>query len=66
MTTHTRSIAGLKKKPFRPGKIGTHITIRELTKWYSGKPLYEDFELDIPKNKVTCIFGPNGSRPSST
>lgn len=66
MTTHVRSISGLnKKKPFRPGKIGTHITIRELSKWYSGKPLYEDFELDIPKNKVTCIFGPNGCGKST-
>jgi NitT/TauT family transport system ATP-binding protein len=34
---------------FRPGPVGTHITIRGLTKYFAGWPLYEDFDLDIPK-----------------
>ncbi len=32
-----------------PGPPGTHITIRGLTKYFAGWPLYENFDLDIPK-----------------
>ena len=32
--------------PFRPGPVGTHITIRGLTKYFAGWPLYENFDLD--------------------
>lgn len=53
------------KKPFGHPPIGTHITIRSLTKRFAGVPLYEDFELNIPKHKVTCIFGPNGCGKST-
>src|SRR5206468_5622174 len=28
--------------PFEPGPVGTHITIRGLTKYYAGWPLYEN------------------------
>ncbi|MGE8617617.1 MAG: ABC transporter ATP-binding protein, partial [Achromobacter spanius] len=38
--------------PFAPGPLGTHITIRGLTKYFAGWPLYEDFNLDIPKGKI--------------
>ena len=48
------------KPAFRPGPAGTHITIRGLTKYFAGWPLYENFELDIPKNQIVQIFGPNG------
>lgn len=50
---------------FRPGPIGTHITIRGLTKYFAGWPLYEDFDLDIPKRKIISIFGPNGCGKST-
>lgn len=50
---------------FRPGPIGTHITIRGLTKYFAGWPLYEDFDLDIPKQKIVSIFGPNGCGKST-
>ena len=30
----------------------TFITIRGLTKYFAGWPLYEDFNLDIPKNRI--------------
>lgn len=50
---------------FHPGKPGTHITLRHVTKWFGPIPLYKDFELDIPKNKITCVFGPNGCGKST-
>ena len=40
---------------FKPGPAGTHITIRGLTKYFAGWPLYENFDLDIPKNKI--VYG---------
>jgi NitT/TauT family transport system ATP-binding protein len=50
---------------FEPGPAGTHITIRGLTKYFAGWPLYENFNLDIPKNKIVSIFGPNGCGKST-
>ncbi|MBU3720177.1 MAG: ABC transporter ATP-binding protein [Burkholderiaceae bacterium] len=50
---------------FRPGPHGTHITIRGLTKYFAGWPLYENFDLDIPKGKIVSIFGPNGCGKST-
>ena len=51
--------------PFIPGPTGTHITIRGLTKFFAGWPLYEDFDLDIPKGKIVSVFGPNGCGKST-
>ena len=50
---------------FVPGPPGTHITIRGLTKHFAGKPLYENFDLDIPKHRITSVFGPNGCGKST-
>lgn len=50
---------------FIPGPPGTHITIRGLTKYFAGWPLYENFDLDIPKHKIVSIFGPNGCGKST-
>src|SRR5262245_27108422 len=50
---------------FKPGPLGTHITIRGLTKFFAGWPLYEDFDLDIPKHKFVSVFGPNGCGKST-
>ena len=50
---------------FAPGPVGTHITIRGLTKYFAGLPLYENFDLDIPKHKIVSVFGPNGCGKSS-
>ena len=51
--------------PFVPGPLGTHITIRGLTKYFAGAPLYQDFDLDFPKGKIVSIFGPNGCGKST-
>ena len=51
--------------PFVAGPLGTHITIRGLTKYFAGWPLYEKFDLDIPKAKITSVFGPNGCGKST-
>jgi NitT/TauT family transport system ATP-binding protein len=52
-------------KTFVPGPAGTHITIRGLTKYFAGWPLYENFDLDIPKHKIVSVFGPNGCGKST-
>ena len=52
-------------RPFVPGPAGTHITIRGLTKYFAGWPLYEAFNLDIPKAKIVSVFGPNGCGKST-
>src|SRR5215216_1449675 len=58
-------VADVPERPFQPGPSGTHITIRGLTKYFAGWPLYEDFNLDIPKHKIVSIFGPNGCGKST-
>jgi NitT/TauT family transport system ATP-binding protein len=50
---------------FEPGPPGTHITIRGLTKYFAGWPLYENFDLNIPKGKIISVFGPNGCGKST-
>jgi NitT/TauT family transport system ATP-binding protein len=50
---------------FAPGPPGTHITIRGLTKYFAGWPLYEHFDLDIPKGRIVSVFGPNGCGKST-
>lgn len=50
---------------FRPGPPDTHITIRGLTKHFTGSALYDGFDLDLPKGKITSIFGPNGCGKST-
>lgn len=42
-----------------------HITIRGLCKTFAGTPLYQNFDLDIAKGGITCIFGPNGCGKST-
>lgn len=57
--------ADVPRPAFRPGVAGTHITLRGLTKYFAGWPLYENLDLDIPKHKITSIFGPNGCGKST-
>ena len=58
-------VADVPVPPFQPGPAGTHITIRGLTKYFAGWPLYENFDLDIPKHKIVSVFGPNGCGKST-
>ncbi len=58
-------VADVPARPFVPGPPGTHITIRGLTKYFAGWPLYEDFDLDIPKGRIVSVFGPNGCGKST-
>src|SRR5215204_5795594 len=58
-------VADVPIRPFAPGPVGTHITIRGLTKYFAGWPLYEDFDLDIPKHRIVSVFGPNGCGKST-
>ena len=57
--------AAAPEPAFVPGPAGTHITIRGLTKYFAGSPLYENFDLDLPKGRITSIFGPNGCGKST-
>src|SRR5471032_146476 len=41
------------------------IAVRGLSKSFGGQPLYASFDLDLPKGKLTTIFGPNGCGKST-
>jgi len=41
------------------------ISIRGLTKYFVGQPLYDNFDLDIPAAKIVSVFGPNGCGKST-
>jgi NitT/TauT family transport system ATP-binding protein len=48
-----------------PAAPGTHVTVRGLSKSFAGTPLYTNFSLDLPRNKIVSIFGPNGCGKST-
>src|SRR3954467_4298028 len=58
-------LVDVPKPEFKPGPAGTEITIRGLTKYFAGWPLYENFDLDIPKAAIVSVFGPNGCGKST-
>jgi NitT/TauT family transport system ATP-binding protein len=41
------------------------ITVRGLAKSFGGQVLYSGFDLDLPREKLTTIFGPNGCGKST-
>lgn len=45
--------------------VGTHITVRGLTKRFDGVTVYDNFDLNIPKGRITSVFGPNGCGKST-
>jgi NitT/TauT family transport system ATP-binding protein len=65
LQTPVEPYADVPKPGFKPGPPGTEITIRGLTKHFAGWPLYENFDLDIPKHKIVSVFGPNGCGKST-
>ncbi len=48
-----------------PAAPQTHVTVRGLSKSFSGTPLYTNFNLDLPRGKIVSIFGPNGCGKST-
>ena len=58
-------VADVPTRRFVAGPPGTHITIRGLTKYFAGWPLYDHFDLDIPKGRIVSVFGPNGCGKST-
>jgi NitT/TauT family transport system ATP-binding protein len=42
-----------------------HITIRGLTKRFQGVPVYDNFDLDVPRGRFVSVFGPNGCGKST-
>lgn len=44
---------------------GTHITIEGLNKSFGGEPVYQDFQLNLPRGQLTSVFGPNGCGKST-
>ena len=42
-----------------------HVTIRGLSKKFGSAVIYDNFDFDIPRNKFTSIFGPNGCGKST-
>lgn len=47
------------------GREFPEITIRGLEKRFGNEPVYQGFDLDIDRHKVTTIFGPNGCGKST-
>lgn len=46
-------------------RVFPEISIRDLRKDVGGSPLYSGFNLDIERNKITALFGPNGCGKST-
>jgi NitT/TauT family transport system ATP-binding protein len=42
-----------------------HVTIRGLSKRFGTTTIYDKFDLDIPRGKLTSVFGPNGCGKST-
>lgn len=48
-----------------PAPPRTHVTVRGLHKSFAGAPLYQNFNLDLPRGQIVSIFGPNGCGKST-
>ncbi len=42
-----------------------HVTVRGLSKQFGDRPIYDNFDLDLPRGKFISIFGPNGCGKST-
>ena len=50
-------VSGTAKRP--------HVTIRGLSKRFDQVPVYQNFDLDIPRGELISVFGPNGCGKST-
>jgi NitT/TauT family transport system ATP-binding protein len=48
-----------------PAREAPHVTVRGLTKRFGTSVVYDGFDLDIPRGKLTSVFGPNGCGKST-
>ena len=46
-------------------RTAPHVTIRGLTKRFSGVTIYDNFDFDIPRGRLMSVFGPNGCGKST-
>ena len=65
LSSPIEAYADVPRPAHQPGPSGTHITIPGMTKYFAGWPLYENFDLDIPKGQIVSVFGPNGCGKST-
>jgi NitT/TauT family transport system ATP-binding protein len=53
------------KPKTHPASPRPHITVRGLRKRFGANPVYDGFDLDIPRGKFISVFGPNGCGKST-
>jgi len=51
--------------PDQTRRTAPHVTIRGVTKRFSGATIYDNFDFDIPRGKLMSVFGPNGCGKST-
>ncbi len=51
--------------PVPPAVDEPFVTVRGLDKAFGGQPVYQNFNLDLPRGKMTTVFGPNGCGKST-
>jgi NitT/TauT family transport system ATP-binding protein len=61
----TAKAGGATDRSERPAAEPAHITIRGLTKRFQGVPVYDNFDLDVPRGRFVSVFGPNGCGKST-
>jgi NitT/TauT family transport system ATP-binding protein len=57
--------AGPAVKPNTAESLPAHVTIRGLRKRFGDAKIYDGFDLDIPRGRLTSVFGPNGCGKST-
>jgi NitT/TauT family transport system ATP-binding protein len=58
--------AGAGRDAARSGaQSKAHVTVRGLSKRFGKAVIYDNFDLDIPRGKLTSVFGPNGCGKST-
>ncbi len=61
----TGSGAAVASPSTASGRDRAHVTIRGLSKRFGEAVIYDRFDLDIPRGKLTSVFGPNGCGKST-
>jgi NitT/TauT family transport system ATP-binding protein len=55
----------LRRAAETPAVSPVHVTVRGLSKRFGEAPVYDRFDLDIPRGKLIAVFGPNGCGKST-